>query len=133
MRDALIAAELPPDTTTLPDPGLPEPGWLFVAFGVLFVCAVLYMVVVTVYRYRAARRRGINPLTMDSDLAARLMESEVLRAAAPADAGPTPAGAPSGTAGRSVEDRLRELDDLHERGVISAEERAAARATVLGS
>ena len=73
---------------------------------------------------------GIDLLTVDQDLAARLMQSEMLR---PADgtAGAAAGGAAGGAA-KSVEERLRELDDLHERGVISAEERAEARAKILG-
>ena len=82
------------------------------------------------HRYRKAKSQGIDLLTVDQDLAARLMQSEMLR---PADgtAGAAAGGAAGGAA-KSVEERLRELDDLHERGVISAEERAEARAKILG-
>ena len=102
-----------------------------VVFGILFVGVIVTMVALSVHRYRKAKSQGIDLLTVDQDLAARLMQSEMLR---PADgtAGAAAGGAAGGAA-KPVEERLRELDDLHERGVISAEERAEARAKILGS
>jgi hypothetical protein len=60
-----------------------------------------------------ARELGHDPLTMQTELAARAMDSELLA--------PRP----------SLEARLAELDDLHARGVITADEHAKARAEVL--
>ena len=113
------------------DPGMPAgmPAAI-VVFGIFFVGVVVTMVALSVHRFRKAKSQGIDLLTVDQDLAARLMQSEMLR---PADgtAGAAAGGAAGGAA-KSVEERLRELDDLHERGVISAEERAEARAKILG-
>ncbi|MFC0681687.1 SHOCT domain-containing protein [Lysobacter korlensis] len=64
---------------------------------------------------RRVRRAGHNPVTLNADLAVRVLESDLL--------------AP----GRSKEHRLRELDDLHARGVITAEEHRTARAEVLSA
>ena len=66
-------------------------------------------VVIAVKGRRTLLDAGINPLTAQAELAAKLKKSEVL---APA---------------QSLEQRLTELDDLHRRGVISTEEHATAR------
>lgn len=95
-------------------------------FGLLFTATVVFIIVTAVRNSRAARARGIDPMTMQTELAARLMESEMLRPAQP------PSSA-TDAATRPLEERLRELDDLHNRGVISAEERAEARAKILST
>ena len=59
---------------------------------------------------RAARRAGVDPFTPESVLLAQAL---------------------GGAAGQPLEQRLRELDDLHRRGVISADEHRAARARAL--
>jgi hypothetical protein len=58
----------------------------------------------------ALRREGIDPGTAGAQLTARLLE---------------------GTSARTTEDRLRELTDLRDRGVITADEYTQARAHVL--
>lgn len=68
-------------------------------------------------------RHGIDPTTVDAELAARLLQSQALA--------PAVGGTEAAAAVRSVEERLAELDALHARGVISEDERAAARARVL--
>lgn len=88
----------------------------FVFFGlvVLFIVAVVVVMIVTVSRNAAkARELGHDPLTMQTELAARAMDSGLL--------------APQ----KSLEARLAELDDLRARGVITAEEHAKARADAL--
>lgn len=81
--------------------------------GFVIGVIVVGMVVLLVVKVVAARKRGINPLTFDAELAAKLRDSSVLQPE------------------KSVEARLAELDDLHGRGVITDAERDAARATVL--
>ena len=129
--DVYLPGELGYGTEYPLDPGMPAGMTAaIVVFGIFFVGVVVTMVALSVHRYRKAKSQGIDLLTVDQDLAARLMQSEMLR---PADgtAGAAAGGAAGGAA-KSVEERLRELDDLHERGVISAEERAEARAKILG-
>jgi len=130
--DVYLPGELGYGIENTLDPGMPAGMTAaIVVFGILFVGVIVAMVALSVHRYRKAKSQGIDLLTVDQDLAARLMQSEMLR---PADgtAGAAAGGAAGGAA-KSVEERLRELDDLHERGVISAEERAEARAKILGS
>lgn len=88
-------------------------------FWVAFVGAAIFIVYSAVKNYRLARSRGYDPVTMETDMATRLMDSQLMQPAAQGAAG-------------TVEERLTEIDGLHERGVISAEERAAARAKILG-
>lgn len=92
-------------------------------FWFLFVAALAFGIYSGVKNYRLARRRGYDPVTMQTDMATRLMDSQLMQSSAP------PAAAVS--AG-TVEERLAEIDSLHERGVITADERAAARAKILG-
>ena len=125
--DVYLPGELSYGTEYPLDPGMPAGMTAaIVVFGIFFVGVIVAMVALSVHRFRKAKSQGIDLLTVDQDLAARLMQSEMLR---PADG---TAGAAAGGAAKSVEERLRELDDLHERGVISAEERAEARAKILG-
>ncbi|GMA91863.1 SHOCT domain-containing protein [Homoserinibacter gongjuensis] len=87
---------------------------IFFALAVLFIIAVAVVMVVMISRNAAkARELGHDPLTMQTELAARAMDSELLA--------PRP----------SLEARLAELDDLHARGVITADEHAKARAETL--
>lgn len=109
--------DTPPEVPTIEVPAAFDA--LFMIVPLLFVAAVVFAVVVGARNFRTARARGIDPLTAQTELTARLLESEALRPAQPT--------APE----RSVEDRLRELDDLHARGVITAEERAEARRSAL--
>ena len=89
-------------------------------FAVAF-CIVLGLVVLgfvltivgAVKGTKTLRKAGFNPLTAQAELAAKLMNSEML---APA---------------HTLEARLAELDDLHSRGVISDEEHTTARAKAL--
>ncbi|MGV9193400.1 SHOCT domain-containing protein [Microbacterium sp. MC2] len=103
--------------------GMP-PGFaaLFAFIVVLVIAGGVVGVVINVRKYRLLRRAGHDPLTVDAAIAAKILDSELPRAGtAPAD----PA------LPRTVEERLAEIDDLHTRGVISADERAAARAAIL--
>lgn len=98
---------------------------VFVVFLVFLLAVVGGIVAVIIKNYRYAKSRGYDPLTMETEMAARLMESQLMQPGSPSETAPA---ASTGT----VEERLAEIDGLHERGVISAEERAAARAKILG-
>ncbi|MGN6272501.1 MAG: SHOCT domain-containing protein [Protaetiibacter sp.] len=87
---------------------------VFFGLVVLFIVAVVVVMIVMISRNAAkARQLGHDPLTMQTELAARAMDSGLL--------------APQ----KSLEARLAELDELRARGVISAEEHAKARADTL--
>jgi hypothetical protein len=86
--------------------------------AVVAIVVLLGAVLVTVSMVRNARnlkRRGHDPLTTPSDAYLRLMQSGALQAERP------------------MEERLAEIDRLQANGTISAAERDAARARVLGS
>lgn len=83
-----------------------------------FVCIVvgigfLFTIYVAVRNYSAAKKAGYDPFTLQTDLTTTAMKSGMMS--------PT----------RSMEDRLREVDDLLQRGVINAAEHATARAEIL--
>lgn len=94
--------------------GIPIFAQVFIAVVmVLFVLVVLFIVISSVKNWRALKKAGVDPLAAHGQLAGQLANSELL-------------------AGKqSTEDRLRELDDLRARGVISDEEHRAARAAAL--
>ena len=77
--------------------------------GVVFVLIVV-MVVVRVVRVRKA---GHNPLTLDADIAMKLMDSDLL--------------SKSG----SKQEQLKEVEALHASGQVTDAERDAARAAIL--
>lgn len=80
----------------------------FAVVGVLVLAGFLFVGYAMVRSARAARRAGIDPFTSDAQLLAQAV---------------------SGRPG--IEQRLRELDDLHRRGVISAEEHRAGRTAAI--
>lgn len=82
-------------------------------FVVLFVLVVAFMVTSATRGRRVLKQAGLDPLAAEAQLAARAAGSQLL--------------APQ----RSLEERLRELDDLRSRGVITDAEHATARATAL--
>ena len=85
----------------------------FVLFGLAAVIILIGFVFVgysMVRGARAAKRAGIDPFTPESVLLAQAVR---------------------GRGAQPLEQRLAELDDLHARGVISAEEHAAARRKAL--
>jgi len=98
---------------------VPDFSAVFVVFGLLFAGVVVFTIVVAVRKWNVAKQAGYDPLAMDTQIAAQVGRSALLRAS---DAVP---GRPS------IEQRLSELDDLHARGVISDTEHAAARAKAL--
>lgn len=85
----------------------------FVLFVLMFVGVVFFMVIAATRSKRALEAGGLDPLAAQAQLAARAANSDLL--------------APR----RPLEERLRELDDLRSRGVISEDEHATARARAL--
>lgn len=155
---ALLALPGMPAFPSLPDPAFPDDAFMdtgfvdptFVdpaypgsdtgvdgvvgLFWVLFVVGAVVAVAIGIRRLAAYHRHGIDPTTVDVDLAARVLRSEAL--APPSAATPTASGgdeppAEGARAPRSVEERLAELDRLHRAGVISDDEHRDARADVL--
>ncbi|MCW2750074.1 MAG: hypothetical protein JWR83_1184 [Aeromicrobium sp.] len=86
---------------------------IFVVFIIVFVLAAVASVFIAARNWNAAKKAGYDPLTIQTDLATKAMSSGMM--------------APQ----KSLEDRLKEVDDLLARGVISAAEHATARAEIL--
>ncbi|CAM3916701.1 hypothetical protein ACXYTP_19605 [Tsukamurella ocularis] len=99
---------------TVESPGIPG---FFIAgmviFAVFFVSILTLIIVTGVKNYRAAKEKGQDIFTLETDLQVQALQSRVLGAE------------------RSIEERLAEIDDLARRGVIDADERATARAKIL--
>jgi hypothetical protein len=91
------------------------PGW-FIAFLVFAAIVLVIGIVTAIWKFFVLRSGGLNPLIAREQLEAKLNQSQLT--APPAEE-------------KSIEQRLAELDDLHERGVISDAELAAARAKVI--
>lgn len=92
--------------------------WFPIVFAIaalIVVAGIVYVIVATIRNRRALRRAGHDPDTVQAQLTTGVLDSELL--------------APSPAATR--EDRLAELDRLHARGVITAQERDLARAKIL--
>lgn len=93
------------------------PGWFDVLFTLvpLFIIAIIgFGVFVAVRNYRAAKRGGVDPFAVDTELKVRALDSAALAPAAP-----------------SIEERLAELSRLHSSGLITDEELAQARMQAL--
>ena len=76
------------------------------------VCIVVFGVVAFVRNRRVLRQAGIDPTTAGSQLAVRLIRGQ-------------PSARPPASS------RLAELDDLRNRGLLTAEEYAARRAEII--
>ena len=84
-----------------------------VGFVVVFFLSLAFIVFIWIRNWRALKSAGLDPLAAQSQIVGQLANSDLL-------------------AGKqSTEDRLRELDDLHARGVISDEEHRTGRAAAL--
>ena len=83
----------------------------FAFVGLLVMAGFAFVVYAAIRSARAARRSGIDPFTPDAQLLAQAISGR----------------------GRTIEQRLAELDDLHRRGVISTDEHHTARARALGT
>ncbi|MDQ1745095.1 MAG: hypothetical protein QOE23_3434, partial [Pseudonocardiales bacterium] len=76
--------------------------WLFGAAVVLIVCGWIYGAVKVIRNRRVLREAGIDPATVGSQLAVRYLR-----------------GQPGRPQARSASDRLAELADLRDRGLIT--------------
>jgi hypothetical protein len=93
---------------------------IFIIFIVVFVIAVISSIVIGIWKASVLRRGGLNPVVAEEQLETALYQN--LRAGSA-----TPAPAPE----KSKEERLHEVMDLHERGLISDAELAGARAKII--
>lgn len=91
-------------------PGIP--GWfiaIFVIVGIIAIGGAIWRAVVL-------RQGGLNPVVAKEQLESRLAQSQLMTPAPPE---------------KTIEQRLAEIDDLKDRGVITEEEHAAARAKII--
>ena len=100
--------------TTNPLEGAPA-GFSVMFIGVsVFIGLILVLVVISlVNNFRVMKARGVNPLTAHGEIAARMAKGTLLE-------------------GKSMEQKLAELDDLRSRGVITDAEHAEGRKRALG-
>lgn len=102
-------------------------------FGLVLVLGIVgavFGLVIRARKYRILSDAGIDPLTVDAQIAAKVLRSDALAPAASEPAVATPPAAPT-LAVPTIEQRLIELDGLRARGIISDEEHREARAAVL--
>lgn len=110
------------------DPGLTGAGIpaafsvVFVLVAVVVVAGIAFSVFVGIRKYSVIKKSGHDPFTVDAAVAAKVLNSDLLRPGTAVDD-----SAPA----KSLEQRLSDIDDLHARGVISDDERTAARAAIL--
>lgn len=88
-------------------------GIFFVVILVIIVSGIIFSVVVAARNYGRAKAAGYSPLTMQTDLAVKALDSSLL---APA---------------RSLADKLAEVDALFASKTITEAEHAAARHSIL--
>ena len=93
-----------------PAPGIPGP------FIALVVIAALCSVGFGIWRFSVLRRGGLNPFVAKEQIEARIAQSQLLTPVTPE---------------KSIEQRLAEVDDLRNRGVITDEEHTTARAKII--
>lgn len=86
-------------------------------FVIVFVLVLAFGAFSTYRNYTAAKKGGLDPFAVETDLAAKLAKSQLL--AAERGAAPEPQ--------KPLEERLAELASLHQRGLITDEELASAR------
>lgn len=88
---------------------------IFGVFVVIIALGFVFVIFSIVKNARKAAELGHDPLTMQTELAAKAIDSQALSPA------------------RTVEQRLAEADGLLAAGTISPDEHAAARARILGT
>jgi hypothetical protein len=89
----------------------------FVVVGLLIVFAIIRTIIYGGRRRKILLDAGLDPRMASVQMEARLANSALLT--------------PANSAAKTVEERLAELESLHGRGLISAEELHEARAKVL--
>lgn len=96
--------------------------WIFGAAVLLIVGGWALSAVMIARNARVLRQAGIDPTTAGSQLAVRLLKGQ----------SPAVTSVPTSTAG-SAADRLAELADLRDRGLITPEEYQTRRSQILDS
>ncbi len=99
---------------------------MFVIIPIAFVLILGFGIFVAVRNYRAAKRQGMDPFAVETELAGRVYNSALL---APPP-GSTQPGRPGHPAATKAE-RLQEIEDLYRNGAITSAERQRARDAVL--
>jgi hypothetical protein len=89
-------------------------GLLLVGF-LLLGGTIAFAVYIMVRNFRKAEEAGHDPFTLQTEIAVKALDSDVL------------------SAEESAEERLAKIEKLFSDGTISAEERATARQAVLGT
>ena len=87
---------------------------MFTVVPIFIGLVFLFVVYSGARNWRAMKAKGVDPITAHAEITARMAQGRLLE-------------------GPSIEQKLAELDDLHARGVISAEEHAEGRKRALGS
>ena len=93
----------------------PEFSTLFVSVGVLVAISFAVVIALAVRSAAKVRKAGHDPLTLQADLAVRLLDSDALSIRKP------------------QQQRLADIEALFTTGAISESERATARATILAN
>jgi competence protein ComGC len=83
----------------------------FVLFAIVFVAIIVLMVVAISRNWKAAKAAGLDPLTAQTQLMAKVAQAPMLQSPA---------------------DRLASLEELYADGAISAEEHQRERTRILG-
>ena len=86
---------------------------VFIVIALVVVAVFMVAIVSVVRNSRKARQHGLDPMTLQADLAAKVMQSDLL------------------AGGQSKSQRLGEVDAMLAAGEISQAEHAAARAAIL--
>ena len=89
-----------------------------VIIPLLIVGGIAFSIVVAVRKAAVLRKAGLSPMTAEAQLLAQAHQSRLL--------------APERAPGRSAESRLAEAQELHDRGLITADELGEIRQRVLG-
>lgn len=93
----------------------------------VFIVLVIGLIIFTAVRnYRAAKRHGMDPFAVETELAGRVYNSALL-APPPGASQPGQAAQHAGTKA----ERLQEIEDLYRNGAITSAERQRARDAVL--
>ncbi|MES2094702.1 MAG: SHOCT domain-containing protein [Actinomycetota bacterium] len=88
---------------------------VFAVAAVIIGLGIVVTIALAVRNSARVRAAGHDPLTLRTDLAVKLLDSEALSTKA------------------TVEQRLKEVDDLLARGVISESEHSSARVAILAA
>lgn len=100
--------------------------FMFVIIPVAMVLMIGFGIFVAVRNYRAAKRQGMDPFAVETELAGRVYNSALL-------APPAGAAQPGRTGQHAATkaERLQEIEDLYRNGAITSAERQRARDAVL--